>query len=67
MFPPCALEMQRLTLAQAERNPDEEGDYMAFEQLMAEGMAKKGKDKKKDKRKSKWEGESAASASTSQQ
>ena len=37
------------------RNPDEEGDYMAFEQLMAEGMAKKGKEKKKDKRKSKRE------------
>lgn len=61
--------MHKLTFAQAERNPDEEGDYMAFEQLMAEGMAKKGKDKdkKKDKRKSKWEGENAASASTSQQ
>lgn len=42
------------------RNPDEEGDYMAFEQLMAEGMAKKGKDKKKDKRKSKREGEMAS-------
>ncbi|KAL1956089.1 hypothetical protein VTO42DRAFT_7684 [Malbranchea cinnamomea] len=42
----------------AERNPDEEGDYMAFEQLMAEGMAKKGKEKKKDK-KFKWDNNAA--------
>ncbi|MCJ1301560.1 hypothetical protein MMC08_004361 [Hypocenomyce scalaris] len=33
---------------QAKRDPDEEGDYMAFEQLMAEAAAKKGKDDKKD-------------------
>ncbi|PGH02253.1 hypothetical protein AJ80_08878 [Polytolypa hystricis UAMH7299] len=33
----------------AERDPEEEGDYMAFEQLMAEGMAKKGKEKDKKK------------------
>ena len=33
---------------QAKRNPEEEGDYMAFEQLMAEAAAKKGKDKEKD-------------------
>lgn len=40
----------------AERDPDEEGDYMAFEQLMAEAMSKKGKDeKKKKKEKSKHE------------
>jgi len=32
---------------QAQRDPDEEGDYMAFEQLMAEAAAKKGKDDKK--------------------
>ncbi|KAK6413821.1 DnaJ-like protein, partial [Oleoguttula sp. CCFEE 5521] len=31
----------------AQRDPDEEGDYMAFEQLMAEATAKK--EKKKDK------------------
>jgi hypothetical protein len=28
---------------QAERDPDEEGDYMAFEQLMAEATAKREK------------------------
>lgn len=40
---------------QAARDPEEEGDYMAFEQLMAEAMSKKGKDeKKKDKKKSKY-------------
>ena len=40
-----------LTFSQAQRNPEEEGDYMAFEQLVAEAAAKKehkkkGKDKK---------------------
>ncbi|KAJ5895676.1 DnaJ domain protein [Penicillium taxi] len=37
----------------AARDPEEEGDYMAFEQLMTEAMQKKGKDdkKKKDKKK----------------
>ncbi|KAJ6104016.1 hypothetical protein N7523_010336 [Penicillium sp. IBT 18751x] len=40
--------------AKAARDPEEEGDYMAFEQLMAEAMSKKGKDeKKKEKKKSK--------------
>lgn len=38
---------------QAERDPEEEGDYMAFEQLMAEAMTKKGKDEKKKKEKKK--------------
>ncbi|KAJ9301177.1 hypothetical protein DTO271G3_1312 [Paecilomyces variotii] len=33
----------------AERDPEEEGDYMAFEQLMAEAVSKKGKDEKKKK------------------
>lgn len=32
----------------AQRDPDEEGDYMAFEQLMADAQLKK--DKKKDKK-----------------
>ncbi|GIC93199.1 DnaJ domain protein [Aspergillus udagawae] len=42
--------------SKAERDPEEEGDYMAFEQLMAEAMSKKGKDeKKKKKEKSKHE------------
>jgi hypothetical protein len=35
-------------MMQAERDPDEEGDFMAFEQLMAESMKKK-EDKKKEK------------------
>ncbi|KAE8151474.1 DnaJ domain protein [Aspergillus avenaceus] len=34
----------------AERDPEEEGDYMAFEQLMADAMTKKGKDEKKKKK-----------------
>ncbi|KAL4805323.1 X-domain of DnaJ-containing-domain-containing protein [Aspergillus unguis] len=37
--------------SKAERDPDEEGDYMAFEQLMTDAMAKKGKDEKKKKKK----------------
>lgn len=36
---------------QAARDPEEEGDYMAFEQLMAEAMSKKGKDEKDKKKK----------------
>ncbi|KAL3469423.1 X-domain of DnaJ-containing-domain-containing protein [Aspergillus californicus] len=36
--------------SKAERDPDEEGDFMAFEQLMTDAQAKKGKDKK-DKKK----------------
>lgn len=38
---------------QAERDPEEEGDYMAFEQLMADAMTKKGKDEKEKKKKEK--------------
>lgn len=48
---------------QAERDPEEEGDFMAFEQLMAEAAAKKeskhdkkhhhGKSKEKEKEKEK--------------
>ncbi|MDI1490934.1 MAG: DnaJ-like protein [Ramalina farinacea] len=37
----------------AQRDPDEEGDYMAFEQLMAEAQLKKDKTKNKDKDKKK--------------
>ncbi|KAJ5120989.1 uncharacterized protein N7515_008950 [Penicillium bovifimosum] len=37
--------------AKAARDPEEEGDYMAFEQLMAEAMSKKGKDDKDKKKK----------------
>ncbi|KAH8690106.1 DnaJ domain protein [Talaromyces proteolyticus] len=36
----------------AERDPEEEGDYMAFEQLMAEAATKKHKDDKKKKKES---------------
>jgi hypothetical protein len=35
-------------MRQAARDPDEEGDFMAFEQLMAEAQIKKEKKKKKD-------------------
>jgi hypothetical protein len=38
----------------AKRNPEEEGDYMAFEQLVAEAAAKK-ESKKKSKDKDKKE------------
>lgn len=44
----------------AERDPEEEGDYMAFEQLMAEAMTKKGKDEKKKKKKHEHEEEPAS-------
>ncbi|OJJ34506.1 hypothetical protein ASPWEDRAFT_42504 [Aspergillus wentii DTO 134E9] len=39
--------------AKAERDPEEEGDYMAFEELMAEAMSKKGKDEKKKRKEGK--------------
>ncbi|KAJ5890361.1 uncharacterized protein N7473_006589 [Penicillium subrubescens] len=45
-----ALVLAGNIYAKAERDPDEEGDYMAFEQLMAEAMQKKGKDEKKKKK-----------------
>jgi hypothetical protein len=35
----------------AQRDQDEEADYMVFEQLMAEAAVKKGKDDKKSKAK----------------
>ncbi len=39
---------------QAQRDPDEEGDYMAFEQLMADAAIKKDKKgEKKDKKEAK--------------
>lgn len=40
-----------LTQRQAKRDPDEEGDYMAFEQLMAESMKKQDKSKEKEEKK----------------
>ncbi|KAK5130409.1 hypothetical protein LTR08_002156 [Meristemomyces frigidus] len=47
--------------AKAERDPEEEGEYMAFEQLMAEATAKreKGGERKKEKEKEKREKEMA--------
>ena len=43
-------------LTQAARDPDEEGDFMAFETLMADAALKKDKkDTKKDKKESKKE------------
>ncbi|KAI1264916.1 DnaJ domain-containing protein [Xylariaceae sp. FL1019] len=48
-----ALVLLADILTKAKRSPEEEGDYMAFEQLVAEAAMKKDKDgKKKDKKKS---------------
>ncbi|KAI4159690.1 MAG: hypothetical protein LQ342_006383 [Letrouitia transgressa] len=46
-----ALVIAGTTYQNAQRDPDEEGDYMAFEQLMAEAQMKKGKDEKRDDKK----------------
>ncbi|KAI4248933.1 MAG: hypothetical protein L6R42_009147 [Xanthoria sp. 1 TBL-2021] len=48
-----ALVLAGTIYQKAERDPDEEGDYMAFESLMAEAQMKKGKDEKKDEKKTK--------------
>ncbi|KAL8998243.1 MAG: hypothetical protein Q9169_002647 [Polycauliona sp. 2 TL-2023] len=48
-----ALVLAGTIYQKAERDPDEEGDYMAFESLMAEAQMKKGKDEKKDDKKTK--------------
>jgi len=58
---------------QAVRSPEEEGDYMAFEQLVAEAAIKKEKEKeskkkgkeKKDKDKPSGPGEGSSSSSSS--
>ncbi|SLM38519.1 DnaJ domain, conserved site [Lasallia pustulata] len=50
-----ALVISGTIYQNAKRDPDEEGDYMAFEQLMAEAAAKKGKDEKRDKKAKKGE------------
>jgi len=53
-------------LAQAARDPDEEGDYMAFEQLMADAAIKKDKkDPKKDKKEAKKEEKEAKTEDSS--
>lgn len=43
---------------QAQRSPEEEGDFMAFEQLVAEAAIKKEKEKDKEERKKKKHGHS---------
>ncbi|OJD20277.1 hypothetical protein ACJ73_08389 [Blastomyces percursus] len=51
-----ALVLSGRIYQSAKRTPEEEGDYMAFEQLMAEATAKKAKnEKKKDGKKPKTE------------
>ncbi|EMR65204.1 hypothetical protein UCREL1_7822 [Eutypa lata UCREL1] len=47
------------------RSPEEEGDYMAFEQLVAEAAMKKKEDSKKDKDKDKGKSKSKAGAGPS--
>ncbi|OJJ00906.1 hypothetical protein ASPVEDRAFT_40409 [Aspergillus versicolor CBS 583.65] len=51
--------------SKAERDPEEEGDYMAFEQLMTDAMAKKGKDEKKKKKKHSHDHDAEVSSTTS--
>ena len=48
---PCSTSMDLTNNMQAERDPDEEGDYMAFEQLMAESLKKNEKKKEKEEAK----------------
>ncbi|KAK3177978.1 hypothetical protein OEA41_000110 [Lepraria neglecta] len=51
-----ALVLSGTIYQNAQRDPDEEGDYMAFEQLMADAAIKKDKkDTKKDKKEAKKE------------
>ncbi|OAX81309.1 hypothetical protein ACJ72_04354 [Emergomyces africanus] len=58
-----ALVLSGRIYQMAKRTPEEEGDYMAFEQLMAEATAKKAKDEKKtDGKKAKTESSSEAPA-----
>lgn len=47
------LELRIADFAQAERDPEEEGEFLAFEQLMAEATAKREKksDAKKEEKK----------------
>ncbi|KAL8813906.1 MAG: hypothetical protein Q9223_006832 [Gallowayella weberi] len=57
-----ALVLAGTIYQKAERDPDEEGDYMAFESLMAEAQMKKGKDEKKDEKKTKRDDSTHAAA-----
>ena len=55
-FPTSFFAFRSNDYQQAQRDPDEEGDYMAFEQLMADAAIKKDKkDTKKDKKEAKKE------------
>lgn len=47
----CVSLRELTEFLQAKRDPDEEGEYMAFEQLVAEAAVKKSKDDKKDDKK----------------
>jgi hypothetical protein len=61
------LELQVLTRLQAKRTAEEEGDYMAFEQLVAEAAIKKEKESKKkgkDKKEKHSEDKQASAAAT---
>ncbi|PGG96917.1 hypothetical protein AJ79_09396 [Helicocarpus griseus UAMH5409] len=63
-----ALVLSGRIYQQAKRTPEEEGDYMAFEQLMAEATAKKAKnEKKKDSKKAKTDSASEATESSAKQ
>lgn len=53
-------------MAQAQRSPEEEGDFMAFEQLVAEAAIKKEKEKDKEERKKKKHGHSHATESAAE-
>ncbi|KAJ5313090.1 hypothetical protein PENANT_c018G08883 [Penicillium antarcticum] len=50
--------------AKAARDPEEEGDYMAFEELMAEAMSKKGKKEKKKSKHGQEEGHETVEETT---
>ncbi|KAI1823191.1 DnaJ domain-containing protein [Xylaria intraflava] len=61
-----ALILMAEILTKAQRSPEEEGDYMAFEQLVAEAAMKKDKDtKKKGKDKEAKKGDNQASPESS--
>ncbi|OKL63196.1 hypothetical protein UA08_01225 [Talaromyces atroroseus] len=57
-----ALVLAGTIYQKAARDPDEEGDYLAFEQLMAEAATKKSKDDKKKKNKESKASKSHASS-----
>lgn len=56
IYTACADKTDVFSLVQAQRSPEEEGDFMAFEQLVAEAAIKKEKEKDKEDRKKKKHG-----------